>query len=119
MSAFTTSDIQAVYTKLALFQVSYLPRPEATRTGEDVDEIYALAAEELQLADTPGDRRKAFRLALLRAYEAGVDAQREINQSYPHDRPTPVPAAPDASEAPDPGTLPFVAPPRGLFKHKK
>lgn len=85
--------------------MSYLPRPEADRTAQDVDEIYTLAAEELQRADAPAERRKAFRHALLRAYEAGVDAQRELVSSYAHDRPTPVPAAP-APDEDDPGTLP-------------
>lgn len=84
--------------------MSYLPRPEANRTGEDVDEIYALAADDLRLCETAEDRRKSFRQALLRAYEAGVDAQREILQSYVHDRPTPVPPAPVEDD--DPGTLP-------------
>ena len=84
--------------------MTYLPRPEADRTTQDVDEIYALAAEELSRAATPDDRRKAFRHALLRAYEAGVDAQRELVTSYVHDRPTPVPLLPAGDD--DPGTLP-------------
>lgn len=81
----------------------YLPRPDAERTGEDVDEIYALAADELRQAETPEERRKSFRQAILRAYDAGIDAQREIFLSFVHDRPTPVPPPPDEE---DPGTLP-------------
>jgi hypothetical protein len=100
--------------------MSYLPRPDAARTGEDVDEIYALAAEELLRAETPDARRKSFRRALLRAYEAGVDAQRELVQSYQHDRPTPVPAPPATNlEGGDPGVLPPAQPsPAGVFKKK-
>jgi hypothetical protein len=94
--------------------VTYLPRPDADRTGQDVDELYALAAEELQKATSPEQRRKMFRQILLRTYEAGVDAQREVYRDYPHTRPTPVPPAPDASEdGDDPGTLP--PPPKGTF----
>lgn len=85
----------------------YLPRPDAERTGEDVDEIYALAADDLRLAETPEERRKAFKQAILRAYDAGIDAQREILLSYVHDRPTPVPPPPDPD---DPGTLPIDRP---------
>lgn len=94
--------------------MSYLPRPNASRTGQDISEIYALAAEELQHADSPEARRRHFRQALLRAFEAGVDAQREIIQHYPHERPTPVPPPPDAvqeEEEPDPGLIP-----RGVFE---
>jgi hypothetical protein len=87
------------------FPVAYLPRPDAAQTGQDVDEIYALTAEALQRAQTPAERVAAFRKGLLRAYEAGVDAQRLLVHDYEHDRPTPVPPPP--SEAPDdPGTLP-------------
>jgi hypothetical protein len=89
--------------------MSYLPRPEAERVEQDVDEIYALAAEDLQRADTPGERRKAFRLSLLRAYEAGVDAQREVLQTFAHERPTPVPPPP-ARDPEDPGTVPLGRP---------
>ncbi len=84
---------------------TYLPRPDVDRTAQDVDDIYALAAEELQHADSPAARRAAFRHALLRAYEAGTDAQRELIASYTHDRPTPVPPAP-VHDPDDPGTLP-------------
>lgn len=90
--------------------MSYLPRPDSNRTGEDVDEIYALAADELRKATSPEERRNSFREAILRAYEAGVDAQREITTSYIHDRPTPVPPPP--IEEDDPGTLPSAPPPR-------
>lgn len=87
--------------------MAYLPRPDAARTGQDIDEIYALAAEELQRADSPETRRKMFRQALLRAFEAGIDAQREIIQNYPHERPTPIPPPPDAAgDDPDPGLIP-------------
>lgn len=85
--------------------MTYLPRPEPERTNQDVTEIYALAAEELQRAEDAEERRRAFRHALLRAYEAGVDAQRELINSYVHDRPTPVPPAPVRDDD-DPGTLP-------------
>lgn len=84
--------------------MTYLPRPDPDRTDQDVTEIYALAAEELQRASDAEERRRAFRLALLRAYEAGVDAQRELINSYVHDRPTPVPPAPVEDD--DPGALP-------------
>ncbi len=93
-----------------------------------MDEIYALAAEELRKADSPATRRKAFRHALLRAYEGGIDAQREILQSYPHDRPTPVPpphaaGTTDASGEPDPGVLPPAppapGPPAGAFSTRR
>lgn len=80
--------------------MSYLPRPDVDRTAQDVDEIYAMAAEELHRALTAVERRYAFRLALLRAYEAGIDAQRESLIAHIHERPTPVPAAP----APEPST---------------
>lgn len=86
----------------------YLPRPDAERTGEDVDEIYALAADELRQAETPEERRKAFKQAILRAYDAGIDAQREIVLSYAHDRPTPVPPPPVQDD--DLGTLPIEHP---------
>lgn len=102
--------------------MSYLPRPDTERTTQDVDEIYALAAEALQVADSPAARRKAFRTALLRAYEAGVDAQREVIHDYAHDRPTPVPPPPSATEE-DPGTLPPgprpVATPGGVWRGPK
>lgn len=93
--------------------MSYLPRPDSNRTGEDVDEIYALAADELRKALSPEERRNAFKQAMLRAYEAGVDAQREIVANYVHERPTPVPPPPntDADEE-DPGLLPSARPPR-------
>lgn len=84
--------------------MTYLPRPEPERTDQDVTEIYALAAEELQRADTAEKRRHAFRHALLRAYSAGIDAQRELLNSYVHERPTPVPPAPVDED--DPGVLP-------------
>jgi hypothetical protein len=72
-----------------------------------VDEIYTLAAEALQTAESPSERRKAFRTALLRAYEAGIDAQREQFVAYAHNRPTPVPPRPEKpTEGEDPGTLP-------------
>jgi hypothetical protein len=90
---------------LPWFPVTYLPRPDAERTAQDVDEIYALTTEALQRAATPAERVRAFRTGLLRAYEAGVDAQRELERDYEHDRPTPVPAPP-AAAADDPGTLP-------------
>lgn len=93
--------------------MSYLPRPEANRTAEDVDEIYSLAADELRKAVTPEERRHAFKQAMLRAYAAGVDAQREIVQNYAHERPTPVPPAPIEDD--DPGTLPTGRPPRPQF----
>jgi signal transduction histidine kinase len=88
--------------------MSYLPRPDYERTAQDVDEIYTLTAEELQQAETPEERRRAFRLGLLRAYEGGIDAQREILADYTHDRPTPVPPPPTPVPGPlddDPGTL--------------
>lgn len=93
--------------------MSYLPRPDAPRTGQDIDEIYALAAEELARAESSEARRKAFRQALLRAFEAGVDAQREIIQHYPHEHPTPLPILPGGveSDEPDPGVIP-----KGVFK---
>jgi hypothetical protein len=95
--------------------MTYLPRPDAERTGQDVDEIYALAAEELSRADTDVARRRAFRRALLRTYEAGIDAQRELIQSYPHDRPKPLPPAPEPlRDEGDPGVLPHVPPPAPL-----
>ena len=94
---------------LRCFPVTYLPRPDSERTAQDVDEIYILAAEALQRAQTPEERRNAFRQALQRAYEAGTDAQREIVQAYSHDRPTPVPPPPSSSPPAaeeDPGLLP-------------
>lgn len=91
-----------------------------------MDEIYALTAEELQRADTAEERRRAFRHGLLQAFEAGVDAQREIVQSYSHDRPTPIPPPPgpgdlDMPGERDPGTLPPDKPrttPNGGWKPK-
>jgi hypothetical protein len=85
--------------------VAYLPRPDASQTAQDVDEIYALTAEALQRAQDPAERVAAFRQGLLRAYEAGIDAQRQLTYAYEHDRPTPVPAPP-VEPATDPGTLP-------------
>lgn len=58
--------------------VSYLPHPDPERMAQDVDEIYALTAEELQLAASDTDRRQAFKRGLQRAYAAGTDAQRAI-----------------------------------------
>lgn len=84
--------------------MSYLPRPSSNRTGEDVDDLYALAADELRKAETADERRGVFRRCILRAYDAGVDAQREILTSFVHERPTPVPPPPQLEE--DPGTLP-------------
>lgn len=106
---------------LPWFPVAYLPRPDAERTAQDVDEIYTLTAEALQRASTPAERVRAFRVGLLRAYEAGVDAQRELERDYEHDRPTPVPPPPDAPVAPaDPGTLPpGPRPTAGLWKGPK
>lgn len=102
--------------------MSYLPRPDTERTAQDVDEIYALAAEALQRAQSPLERRKAFRTALLRAYEAGIDAQREVLHDYTHDRPTPVPPPPQ-EPVEDPGTLPPgprpVATPGGVWRGPK
>jgi hypothetical protein len=79
--------------------------------AQDVDEIYSLAAEAIKEAGSPEERRKAFRRFLLHAFEAGVDAMREIQQSYSHDRPTPIPPPPgpgdlDVPDEDDPGTLP-------------
>ena len=65
--------------------MQYLPRPDSERTAQDVDEIYALTAEELQKARSPDARRRIFRMALLRSYEAGVDAQRELYRKLPQD----------------------------------
>lgn len=84
--------------------MAYLPRPDAAQTAQDVDEIYALTAEALQRAQTPAERVATFRQGLLRAYEAGIDAQRVLLHTYEHDRPTPVPPPPVEEE--DPGTLP-------------
>jgi len=63
----------------------FLPRPDLERTAQDVDEIYALTAEELQRAGGADERRRIFRRALLRSYEAGIDAQREIYRRLPAD----------------------------------
>ncbi len=94
--------------------MTYLPRPEAGRVAQDVDEIYSLAAEAIKEAQSPDERRKAFRRFLLHAFEAGVDAMREIQQSYSHDRPTPIPPPPGPGDLDDdeddPGTLPYSAP---------
>jgi hypothetical protein len=98
--------------------MSYLPRPEAERVAEDVDLIYSLAAEALQRASSPADRRKSFHTALLRAFEAGVDAQREMLHSYTHNHPTPIPPPPASeSDLTDPGLLPAV--PTGVFLPKR
>ena len=83
----------------------FLPRPDAERTAQDVDEIYALAAESLQLAPDPPARRRAFRTAMLRAYEAGVDAQRELAQRSPRAPRAPTQPLGD-DEVTNPGTLP-------------
>jgi hypothetical protein len=86
-----------------------LPRPDLDRVTQDVDEIYLLAAEALQRCLTAEERRNAFRQAMLRCYQAGTDAQREIIRDYDHDRPTPLPGplptAPGEDDH-DPGTLP-------------
>lgn len=84
--------------------MSYMPRPDAARTTQDVADIYALTADELQKASTNLERREAFRIGILRAYEGGIDAQREVFQTYQNERPTPVPPAPQDLD--DPGTLP-------------
>lgn len=90
--------------------MSYLPRPEISRVTQDVDEIYLLAAEALQRCLTAEERRDAFKQAMLRAYQAGADAQREIIRDYEHDRPTPLPQplpkAPNGLDHDEPGTLP-------------
>jgi hypothetical protein len=96
--------------------MAFLPRPDAARTAQDVEEIYALTAEELQRASTPEERRLAFRHGLLQAYEAGVDAQREVVHTFSHDRPTPIPPPPGPPQTlssrplgppeDDPGTIP-------------
>ena len=89
---------------------SYLPRPDIAQVTQDVDEIYLLAAEALQRCLTAEERRTAFKQAMLRAYQAGVDAQREITRDYQHDRPTPLPqplpTKPNGLDHDDPGTLP-------------
>lgn len=91
-------------------QMPYLPRPDIERVSQDVDEIYLLAAEELQRSLTPEERRTAFKQAMLRCYDAGVDAQREVMRDYDHERPTPLPQPLPASnghdKGGDPGTLP-------------
>lgn len=95
--------------------MSYLPRPDAGRTAEDINEIYTITSEELRLAKTPEERRAVFRRGMLRSYEAGIDAQREILAEYIHDRPTPAPPPPPLvsdDEATDPGLLPPNPPPR-------
>ena len=101
---------------------SYLPRPDIERVSQDVDEIYLLAAEELQRSLTAEERRTAFKQAMLRCYDAGVDAMREITRDYQHDRPTPLPQPLPTSnginKGNDPGTLPTgrprtKPPPRG------
>lgn len=101
--------------------MSYLPRPEAARVTEDVDLIYNLAAEALQRALSPTERRKAFHTALLRAYEGGVDAQREMLHEYTHNHPTPVPPPPEPypedDDGLDPGQLPPA--PTGTFAPHK
>lgn len=85
----------------------YFPRPDLERVTQDVDEIYLLAAEALQRSLTGDERRHAFKQALLRAYQAGSDAQRDILKSYDHTRPTPLPQAmPIDPNKLDPGTLP-------------
>lgn len=88
----------------------YLPRPDIERVTADVDEIYLLAAEELQRSLTAEERRNAFKQAMLRCYDAGVDAQREIVRDYDHERPTPLPQPLPTSNGhdkdPDPGMLP-------------
>jgi hypothetical protein len=86
-----------------------------------VDEIYALTAEKLQQAHTPQERVRAFKEGLGRAYEAGVDAQRELSLEYPHDRPTPIPPPPETPFDSDPGTLPASKPraPGGLWRGPK
>lgn len=87
----------------------YLPRPDLDRVTNDVDEIYLLAAEALQRSLTPSERRDAFKTAMLRAYQAGTDAQREIIRDYDHERPTPLPGPMPTSNGAaqmDPGMLP-------------
>jgi hypothetical protein len=103
--------------------MSYLPRPTPRRTQRDVDEIYQLTVEALREATTPEKRREAFQAALLRSYEAGVDAQRDIVTEYAHTRPTPVPPPPVEPSEEDPGTLPDGRPlqtvPEGAFTPPK
>lgn len=95
---------------------SYLPRPVANRTGQDVDEIYALVLDELQHA-TAENRGKIFRNGLLRAYEAGIDAQREVVHNYPHDHPTPLPTHPPEELEEDlEDTVPGL--PKGVFRKR-
>lgn len=55
--------------------------------AQDVGEIYALTAEELQLATSDTDRRQAFKRGLQRAYAAGTDAQRAIVEQMGHREP--------------------------------
>lgn len=55
-----------------------LPRPDPNQAIQDVDRVYTLAAKALQEAHTPSERLAAFREALMRAYEAGVAAQRQV-----------------------------------------
>ncbi len=88
--------------------VSYLPHPDPDRMAQDVDEIYALAAEELQLAASATDRRQAFKRALQRAYAAGTDAQRSIVEQMGHREPrAPTQPFTDAEEVTKPTlTLP-------------
>jgi hypothetical protein len=99
--------------------MSYLPRPDAARTQQDVDEIYLLTVEELRTAQGPEERREVFHKALLRAYQAGTDAQRDITRSYEHERPTPVPPPPAEEDIDPGGDLPdgprLQTAPRGAF----
>ena len=95
--------------------MSYFPRPDIERVTQDVDEIYLLAAESLQSSRNPEERRRAFKTALLRAYQAGSDAQRDIVKNYDHDRPTPLPQVLPTTGSNghgDPGTLPEGPRPR-------
>jgi hypothetical protein len=92
--------------------VAYLPRPSAERTAEDIGEIYQITVDELRRAKNPEDRKEVFRRGMIRCYEAGIDAQREVVTEYTHERPTPVPPPPvNDEEATDPGLLPSEKPP--------
>lgn len=58
--------------------MAYLPRPDPERVQHDLDGLLEFVTPDLTRARTEAERLRYVRRALFLAFEAGVDAQREI-----------------------------------------
>lgn len=68
--------------------MDYIPRPKVRRVTYDIDDLVEIHLEHVLLAPGDAERRRTLHAALLAAYEAGVNAQRDVLLSPP---PTPIP----------------------------